>query len=164
MTDEGCGALTWWARRLKSAQSLATRSRILLASGVGLTTGVVAVCCGQSVHGGRMTAPLPRRRTRPFGGRAAPPGVRPPTPAVRGQGVLSLGPGSFPARVPHHVRIPEKRAHELRRARGHRAEHRGRPGDHFPASQAPGGGVREVLGQDRCPSPGGPQGSASSSA
>lgn len=50
LTDEERETLTRWARRAKSSQALATRSRIVLASGEGLTNVAVAARCGVEAH------------------------------------------------------------------------------------------------------------------
>jgi hypothetical protein len=47
LTEEERRTLMRWSRRAKSSQTLATRSRILLASADGLTNVVAAAQCGR---------------------------------------------------------------------------------------------------------------------
>lgn len=50
LTDDERATLTRWARRAKSTQALATRSKIVLASAEGLTNVAVAAKCGVEPH------------------------------------------------------------------------------------------------------------------
>lgn len=50
LTDDERETLARWARRAKSSQALATRSRIVLASSEGLTNVAVAARCGVEPH------------------------------------------------------------------------------------------------------------------
>jgi transposase/transposase-like protein len=50
LTDDERATLVRWARRAKSSQALATRSRIVLASSEGLTNVAVAARCGVEPH------------------------------------------------------------------------------------------------------------------